>query len=172
VTMSLRFEPPLTLTSERLTETSSRLVEAVERELGRIAEAAANRAALKTPGKHAHKAWVVRSFKGEDGARGFVVENTDPRFNASVELSDGRITNLGEMLEYGTRPHMIRAKPGGVLAFFWPAVGRFVTVASVAHPGTKPYGMMRAAHGLAVAEAQNIGAVVARAVGATAGAAS
>lgn len=35
----------------------------------------------------------------------------------------------------GTRPHKITGNP--LLAFFWPAVGRFVVFRSVNHPGTK-----------------------------------
>ncbi len=40
-------------------------------------------------------------------------------------------------LEFGTRPHEIRARPGGVLRF---TVGnRVVFARSVRHPGTRPY---------------------------------
>lgn len=44
-----------------------------------------------------------------------------------------------EAVEYGTRPHTIRAKPGKTLAF--QMNGRTIFVKSVKHPGTKaqPY---------------------------------
>lgn len=163
--LRIRIEPPITLLQQGLLRASERVIQAAEAEMAQIAEAARARAALRTPGTTLHRGWQVRRERGADGLTSFVVENTDPRFSQSVELSDGRITNLGEMLEYGTRPHRITAKPGGVLAFFWPAVGRMVFVKSVEHPGTKPYGMIRSAFSLAQSQAAGLGAVVGRVIG-------
>jgi len=42
----------------------------------------------------------------------------------------------GEFVVQGTRPHVIRAKRGGVLAFNWPKAGGVVFFAKVNHPGT------------------------------------
>jgi hypothetical protein len=42
-------------------------------------------------------------------------------------------------MEQGTKPHKIKAKGGGYLAFFWPKVGKMVYFRSVNHPGTRPY---------------------------------
>ncbi len=42
----------------------------------------------------------------------------------------------GEFVIQGTRPHVIRAKRGGVLAFNWPKAGGMVFFAKVNHPGT------------------------------------
>lgn len=94
-------------------------------------------------GDHVADGWTTRRADEEAGAD-FAIEvyNENPRFDAEVTLSDGRVTSLGQMLEEGTRPHRIEAKPGGVLAFFWPAVNDFVVVKSVEHPGTRPYAMV------------------------------
>lgn len=39
-------------------------------------------------------------------------------------------------VEEDTRPHIIRAKNGPLLVFFWGKVGRVVAYPSVQHPGT------------------------------------
>lgn len=165
MTMRIRIDPPISLLQQGLLKASERIVQAAESEMAQIAEAARARAALRTPGKTLHRGWQVRRERRTDGLTTFTVENIDPRFSQLVELSDGRLTNLGEMLEYGTRPHRITAKAGGVLAFFWPAVGRMVFVKSVEHPGTKPYGMIRSAFSLAQSQAAGLGAVVGRVIG-------
>lgn len=42
--------------------------------------------------------------------------------------------------DQGTLPHTIRPhKPGGMLVFFWPKVGRVVHLRSVSHPGNRGY---------------------------------
>lgn len=47
-------------------------------------------------------------------------------------------------MEEGTRPHIIRPKKrGGVLAFYWPKVGRDVALRHVMHPGTKGHHFMQ-----------------------------
>lgn len=38
----------------------------------------------------------------------------------------------------GTEPHVIRARNGPNLVFFWPKVGKVVAFPQVNHPGTKP----------------------------------
>ena len=68
------------------------------------------------------------------------------RRQTGVELasaSGNRITavavidvDYGEFVVQGTRPHVIRAKRGGVLAFNWPKAGGVVFFAKVNHPGT------------------------------------
>lgn len=70
------------------------------------------------------------------------VYNKNPRFNDPIKAGSGT-TTLGEILEYGSRPHVIEPKnPGGFLVFYWPVVGHIVRFKKVNHPGTRPYGMM------------------------------
>lgn len=49
----------------------------------------------------------------------------------------GPTMNYGDDVEYGTAPHVIRARPGGTLAFMG-AAGQMVFVTEVNHPGTAP----------------------------------
>lgn len=63
--------------------------------------------------------------------------------NVSQErTSTGQVVKIGSSLPYalvhheGTRPHMIRARNGGVLRF--AASGRIVYSRAVLHPGTRP----------------------------------
>lgn len=168
--LNIRIEPPITVFQQGILKASERIIAAVEHEMAAIAERARETAQIKTPGKVLPTKWkVTKSFPAGLGSPTFTVHNTDERFNRLVELSDGRLTNLGEMLEYGTRKHLIRAKtPGGMLAFYWPAVGRMVFVKNpkaVEHPGTRPYGMIRAAHITASGYAARMGAVVTRIIG-------
>ncbi|MEE9177574.1 MAG: hypothetical protein V3U46_04035 [Acidimicrobiia bacterium] len=62
-----------------------------------------------------------------------------------VSASSNRIVSAavidvtyGEFVIQGTRPHVIRAKRGGVLAFHWPKAGGVVFFAKVNHPGNAP----------------------------------
>jgi hypothetical protein len=48
----------------------------------------------------------------------------------------GPTVDYGDDVEYGTQPHIIRARPGGVLAF--PGAGGTVFAREVHHPGTAP----------------------------------
>lgn len=92
---------------------------------------------------------------------GYGVTNTDPRAYDPVALRSGYVTDLLEMLEYGTRPHRIYPKdPKGKLFFWWqeartdlPITGTQYFLGApgrhVNHPGTRPYGFIR----IAVAQA-------------------
>lgn len=42
-----------------------------------------------------------------------------------------------KFVDMGTRPHTIRGRNGGMLHFYWPKVGRWMTVRQVHHPGFK-----------------------------------
>lgn len=165
MSLSLRFDPPLSVVAQGLMRASERLVTAVEAEMREIAERARATAREKTPGKDLPDGWQVHRLEKAGAPSSFVLVNVDPRAYQLLELSDGRLTNLAEMLEYGTRPHEIKAKPGGTLAFFWPAVGAMVFAQSVHHPGTKPYAMIRTAYRQATGEARALGAVVGRVIG-------
>lgn len=52
----------------------------------------------------------------------------------------GPTVSYGDDVEYGTQPHIIRARPGGVLAF--PGAGGTVFAREVHHPGTAPQPFM------------------------------
>jgi hypothetical protein len=57
------------------------------------------------------------------------------RHNKELE---GRVIAVPEHALYvheGTNPHVIKAKPGGKLVFFWAKRGRVVAFAKVNHPG-------------------------------------
>jgi hypothetical protein len=48
-------------------------------------------------------------------------------------------SNHAKFVHEGTKPHLIRVRPGKKsLRFFWVRVGRVVYPVSVRHPGTKP----------------------------------
>lgn len=51
------------------------------------------------------------------------------RYVAEVKVA------YAEYPEHGTRPHVIVARPGKVLSFHWPKLGRRVFFAKVNHPG-------------------------------------
>ncbi len=77
-----------------------------------------------------------------------VGETAELRRKTGVEVtsaSGNRITavavidvDYGAFVIQGTRPHVIRAKPGGVLRFNWPKAGGIVFFAKVNHPGNAP----------------------------------
>lgn len=140
--LSIRFQHPVAQWRHRLDSLADQMAFTVNNGVRRIAENAAEKLRQKTPGDTLPQRWTVRRLDRPGGV-GYEVLNTDPRAYADVRLSDGRVTNLLEMLEYGTRPHEIRAKKAKALAFFWPAVGANVFVQSVKHPGTRAYGMVR-----------------------------
>lgn len=113
---------------------------------------------------HVADGWDVKTVRTEDGVVA-TVENTNPRFNDPVRLKNGGRTTLGLMLEYGTRPHRIEAKPGGVLSFYWPAIGRIVRTKAVEHPGTRAYGFMLNATEAAVARGDKLLNAAAKVIG-------
>lgn len=53
-----------------------------------------------------------------------------------VRLSVSANARYARFVEYGTRPHVIRARRSPVLSFFWPKVGRQVFFKQVNHPGS------------------------------------
>ena len=54
-----------------------------------------------------------------------------------LALSLRSASKIAKFLEGGTRPHVIRAKPGGLLHFYWVRRGYWFSGKSVNHPGTK-----------------------------------
>ena len=54
----------------------------------------------------------------------------------SVQVTATVDTEYAEMVSSGTRPHVIRARPGGTLRFQWH--GHTVYFKQVNHPGTRP----------------------------------
>lgn len=68
-------------------------------------------------------------------------ENSPGRLRDSLEIKMSGLTATVEYPEEyasyvaeGTEPHKIEGNP--VLSFYWPAIGKQVTVRSVNHPGT------------------------------------
>lgn len=166
-TLKATWTPGLITTGAQLINMGDAIVEAVRRGLRNNAALTAARLRETTPrstgaaqaigadadgGDHVADGWRSREVgqvPGEGGAAGvdYAVEvfNANPRFDAPIKTKAGGTTSLGTILEFGSRPHTIRAKPGGVLAFYWPAIGDVVFTREVQHPGTRPYGFMAAA---------------------------
>lgn len=107
-----------------------------------IAESAVQDLQANTPGKELPKGWT-NEVSETPAQYKQTVTNKDPRAYKTVNLSDGRKTNLVEMLEYGTRPHEITPKKAKALRFVID--GRVVYTKHVEHPGTRAYGMVRIA---------------------------
>lgn len=64
---------------------------------------------------------------------------SDVVINAKGDV-EGRVVAVPEHAIYvheGTIPHVIKAKPGGRLVFFWHKKGRVVSFDKVEHPGTR-----------------------------------
>lgn len=94
--------------------------------------------ALETAGVVAERAVQERpGFKRRTG------KTQDSTTHRVVRLSSGRVvriennTKTAVFLEFGTRPHKIRARKAKALRFM--SGGRAVFRKSVNHPGTKPY---------------------------------
>lgn len=176
-----RWDPGLRPLQRRLVGLGQQIVEAVERGIENNARIMAEDLKRLTPrsedgDEHLADGWSSRQIEltGGRGAGGrfvakadFAVEvyNGNPRFDAPIEVSGGGVTSLGLILEYGSRPHKIEAKPGGVLAFYWPAVSRMVVTQSVEHPGTRPYGFMAVATDDAIVRGQKLMDAVRRVLG-------
>lgn len=170
--LTAQWQPDPKLIGQRLQDFGDELLRAVRRGIEANAEIMAADLRMLTPrsdggGPHMADAWKTRKTalgggRGEGGRfvakADFAVEvyNADPRFDATIDLKNGGVTSIGRILEYGSRPHRIEAKPGGKLAFFWPAIGDFVVTQSVEHPGTRPYAMMAVSTDAAVQRGRDL----------------
>ena len=98
--------------------------------------------AFGNPVGHVADGWTHATTNATRENLEIEIYNDNPRFNRPLQAGGGT-TTLGEILEYGSRPHVIEPKnPGGRLVFFWPVVGDIVRFKKVNHPGTRPYAMM------------------------------
>jgi len=101
-------------------------------------------AALEEAGRHAEWTVVEKStFRHRSNA---VRDGTRTRVQRTRGARRLVITNVARhaaYLEYGTRPHIIRAKRGRSLSFFWLRVSKRMVIRQVRHPGTKPYHFLR-----------------------------
>lgn len=175
---SAQWTPNLEPLAHRLTQLGEQVIAAVHRGIEQNARLMAAELKQLTPrsdgdGPHVADGWMVRQIDalgGRDAGGRFVgkadfaveVYNADPRWDATIDTSTGGTTSLGRILEFGSRPHEIRARPGGVLRFYWPAVGDIVTAKSVEHPGTRAYGMMAISTDAAISRGQRLLAAAAR----------
>lgn len=69
-------------------------------------------------------------------------QNSRVRHDTSTATSDRYVIEFDEeyasYVDEGTRPHEIRPRrPGGLLVFYWPKVGKVVFLPKVNHPGYK-----------------------------------
>lgn len=104
-------------------------------------------------GGHVADGWTTIQRISRQGTSVEVV-NTDPRW--SEPLGN---TTLGEILEFGTAPHIIRPKnPDGVLAF--GTLEGMVFTKEVEHPGTPAFGMVaKAQESLVLRQPSVLGAI-------------
>ena len=98
--------------------------------------------------------WAIEREELGSGRLSFGVSyklvNKDPRARAIIVYKGGKTTLL-DILEYGTSPHVIRARNKKSLRF--EVDGVQVVTKKVFHPGTRPYAMVRTAHLEATREA-------------------
>ncbi len=112
-----------------------------------IATRSRSRIQSLTPGKKLPFGWVIRR-RGNANFRFRRITNVDKRAYAPMLLKSGKVTNLMECLEYGTRPHEIVPVKAKFLRFV-ASDGKVVFTKLVRHPGTQAYGMI----GITYAEA-------------------
>lgn len=115
--------------------------------LAAIAESAVTRLVERTPRSdldHSHIAdgWTARNLN-VPGVFSIEVYNKDPRASTPLRLADGTETpyTLLDILEYGSRPHIIRPVNAKALHFMGSG-GDEVFAQEVEHPGTRPYAMV------------------------------
>lgn len=107
--------------------------------------AAARQAAPYKTGQHVRNTLKVRMSHALGGIR--------------LELYGSRIA---KWTITGTRPHIITAKGGGVLSFYWPKIGGQAFFRSVHHPGTKPNDWRRRTLTLVRPEMRSLGLQIVR----------
>ena len=89
-------------------------------------------------GKHAKTGAMERSLTKKRVTDGWVIGH------------DPRVAPYAQFVHDGTRPHLIKPKPGnGKKSLRWAIGGRFIFARSVKHPGTKPDLWMNRAAALA-----------------------
>lgn len=100
---------------------------------------------------HAH----VREHATFRHRTGAALAGTSTRLMRTRSGTVLRITNTakhGKFLEFGTKPHTIRARRAKALSFFWLRVSKAMMVRAVNHPGTRPYWFLRNAADHAAAQ--------------------
>lgn len=111
----------------------------VEKEVRTLVELALEEAKAATPGSGKLRGmWqITRTEK-----HGWIRFNINNKADDTLP-KDKKGGNLLSYLEFGTKPHYIFAKNAKALRFMMN--NRAVYAKWVAHPGTRPYGMVRAA---------------------------
>lgn len=157
--VSAQWTPPLQTRAVQLISIGQQLIQVIRRGIVTIADAMAADLRASTPkssepGIHVADGWTAGQTRVRGADFAVEVSNQVPWFDEAIEVSTGGYTSLGLILEYGSAPHTIEAKPGKTLVFYWPAVGAVVGAKSVEHPGTRPYGMMAIATEGVLADAE------------------
>ena len=142
-----KFQRDLTRLADGLELLATQVSQAMIQGTASIGEAAVARLSELTPraetagpGGHIADGWALVPAPGVAGEIiALEITNTNPRAFEPIEY-EGGTTNLVEILEFGTRPHEIRAKGGGFLVF--TVGGAQVRTKVVQHPGTRPYAML------------------------------
>ena len=96
-------------------------------------------AALKAGADHA--AWRAKAkpnYRNRTGATGAATRWTMKRGRGRCTVTISNPMKLAGYLEWGTRPHIIRARRG-LLSFWWVRFQKHMLVRQVNHPGTRPY---------------------------------
>lgn len=140
---------------------SGKQVQEANLRIEKLAEQTLERVKRRTPRSdrnvnvHTQDAWFLTKIGGGPKDRGFFLSIDHP-FNqpgatqtesypggSTTRLVNDGNFNLLEALEFGTSPHVIRAKNQTNLTFL--VDGQFVSKPEVFHPGTKAHGMIRQA---------------------------
>lgn len=113
------------------------------------------RRAVGKEGKHIADGWTLRTIGGNAKSRtpvmGVIYNEMTHRPTGEIKPGAFLTTASGSqrkytllhVLEYGSRPHTIRPVNARVLHFYLDDGTEVFTPNPIAHPGTKPYGMVR-----------------------------
>jgi len=94
-----------------------------------------------------YREWIRQSMEAVAWMRNKGYQNRTGKLTASMfQLSThlgsysyrsdvGATAPYARWVDEGSRPHIIRARRGGMLRFYWPKAGRWITTAQVHHPG-------------------------------------
>lgn len=143
-----KFDIDLVRRAQGMVGLANQATEFLLRATANIGQATAKKARELTPrsaggGPHIADGWVADATTMPGGIS-IRIHNVSPKATQKLTLASGRRTpyTLLDILEYGSRPHIINPVNGPYLVFFWRKAGRVVRAKSVRHPGTRPYAMM------------------------------
>ena len=147
--VSLDWDRSFAFFGVKLTERGKRILIVAEQGVKEIAEKSLKTVKELTPANTGKlkAGWEIKRKEKSVGGLSYGVTygivNKDPKANATILYRGGK-TNLLDILEYGTSPHLISPRRFPFLRF--EVDGTEVFTKKVMHPGTRPYAMRRTAH--------------------------